>query len=129
MRQKEHIDAMEIMGVNTASFLVQPKLLAAVVTIPMLVVLAAGLGIGSGFMVSTLTGNFTFGEFLKGLNIIDPAFEDWVYARRLHYADIYQGILKDLLFELDPGPMRRKPSTLPTSCWNRTSARKPRTWR
>jgi DNA-binding SARP family transcriptional activator len=42
------------------------------------------------------------GEFLKGLNIHDPAFEDWVYARRLHYNDIYQGILKDLLFELDP---------------------------
>ena len=42
------------------------------------------------------------GEFLKGLNIHDPAFEDWVYARRLHYSDIYQGILKDLLGELDP---------------------------
>ena len=42
------------------------------------------------------------GEFLKGLNIHDPAFEDWVYARRLHYGDIYQGILKDLLGELDP---------------------------
>ncbi|HKJ53404.1 MAG TPA: BTAD domain-containing putative transcriptional regulator [Gammaproteobacteria bacterium] len=41
------------------------------------------------------------GEFLKGLNIHDPAFEDWVYARRLHYKDIYQGILKDLLFEID----------------------------
>jgi DNA-binding SARP family transcriptional activator len=42
------------------------------------------------------------GEFLKGLSIHDPAFEDWVYARRLHYSDIYQGILKDLLGELDP---------------------------
>ncbi len=42
------------------------------------------------------------GEFLKGLNIHDPAFEDWVYARRLHFNDLYQGILKDLLFELDP---------------------------
>jgi DNA-binding SARP family transcriptional activator len=42
------------------------------------------------------------GEFLKGLNIHDPAFEDWVYARRLHFSDIYQGILKDLLGELDP---------------------------
>jgi len=42
------------------------------------------------------------GEFLKGLKILDPAFEDWVYSRRLHYSDIYQGILKDLLSELDP---------------------------
>jgi DNA-binding SARP family transcriptional activator len=42
------------------------------------------------------------GEFLKGLKILDPAFEDWVYARRLQYSDLYQGILKDLLSELDP---------------------------
>ena len=42
------------------------------------------------------------GEFLKGLNIHDPAFEDWVRARRLHFNDIYQGILNDLLTELDP---------------------------
>ena len=42
------------------------------------------------------------GEFLKGLKILDPAFEDWVYSRRLHYSDIYQGILQDLLIELDP---------------------------
>ena len=42
------------------------------------------------------------GEFLKGLKILDPAFEDWVYSRRLHYSDIYQGILTDLLNELDP---------------------------
>ena len=42
------------------------------------------------------------GEFLKGLKILDPAFEDWVYARRLQFKDLYQGILKDLLVELDP---------------------------
>ena len=42
------------------------------------------------------------GEFLKGLKILDPAFEDWVYARRLQYSDLYQGILKDLLSELSP---------------------------
>ena len=42
------------------------------------------------------------GELLKGLKILDPAFEDWVYARRLQYGDLYQGVLKDLLGELDP---------------------------
>ena len=42
------------------------------------------------------------GEFLKGLKIVDPAFEDWVYARRLQFKDLYQGILKDLLVEFDP---------------------------
>jgi phospholipid/cholesterol/gamma-HCH transport system permease protein len=67
MRQKEHIDAMEIMGVNTSSFLVLPKIIGAVVTIPMLIILAAGLSIGSGYFVSTITGSFTSAEFLEGL--------------------------------------------------------------
>ena len=38
MRQKEHIDAMEIMGVNTAAYLIMPKVLAAVIIIPILVI-------------------------------------------------------------------------------------------
>ena len=41
MRQKEHIDAMEIMGVNTAAYLIMPKVIAAVVVIPMLVAISA----------------------------------------------------------------------------------------
>src|SRR5438874_8499674 len=45
MRVSEQIDALEIMGINTKAYLVAPKILAALVTIPMLVVLAAVLGI------------------------------------------------------------------------------------
>jgi phospholipid/cholesterol/gamma-HCH transport system permease protein len=41
MRQKEHIDAMEVMGVNTASFLNCPKLVAALVVVPLLVTFSA----------------------------------------------------------------------------------------
>ena len=43
MRQKEHIDAMEIMGVNTASYLIMPQVIAALVVIPMLVALSPPL--------------------------------------------------------------------------------------
>lgn len=45
MRQKEHIDAMEIMGVNTAGFLIMPRLIAAITVIPMLVIVAAFLAV------------------------------------------------------------------------------------
>jgi phospholipid/cholesterol/gamma-HCH transport system permease protein len=78
MRQKEHIDAMEIMGVNTASYLVQPKLIAALLTIPMLVILASALSIGSGFMISTITGSFTTAEFLKGLTSFHLPYNVWI---------------------------------------------------
>ena len=46
MRQKEHIDAMEIMGVNTAGYLVLPKIIAALVVIPLLVAIAAFVRVG-----------------------------------------------------------------------------------
>ena len=41
MRQKEHIDAMELMGVNTSAFLILPKIIAAVLMIPLLVAVSA----------------------------------------------------------------------------------------
>ena len=98
MRQKEHIDAMEIMGVNTTSFLVLPKILAAVVTIPMLIILAAALGIGSGYFVSTISGSFTPAEFLEGLtsfyvpyNTIIMIVKSFVYAIILTSVSAYHG--------------------------------------
>lgn len=67
MRQKEHIDAMEIMGVNTSGFLVQPKILAAIVVIPMLVCLAAFISIIGGYIAAVPSGLFTSEEFIHGL--------------------------------------------------------------
>jgi phospholipid/cholesterol/gamma-HCH transport system permease protein len=48
MRVSEQIDALEIMGINTKAYLVLPKILAALIVIPMLVVVAAVLGIWGG---------------------------------------------------------------------------------
>src|SRR6195952_2258043 len=48
MRVSEQIDAIEIMGINTKTYLVMPKVLAALVVIPMLVVIAAFLGVWGG---------------------------------------------------------------------------------
>ncbi|MGH2646784.1 MAG: MlaE family ABC transporter permease, partial [Ginsengibacter sp.] len=48
MRVSEQIDALEIMGINTKSYLVAPKILGALITIPLLVVLAMVLGIYGG---------------------------------------------------------------------------------
>ena len=68
MRQKEIIDAMEIMGVNTNAFLVLPKIVAALFSIPMLIIIAAALSMFSGFLTATTFGGFTPGDFIKGLS-------------------------------------------------------------
>lgn len=67
MRQKEHIDAMEIMGVNTPGFLVLPKLIAAVIVIPMLVAIAAFLSIVGGYVASVPTGLLSDAEYILGV--------------------------------------------------------------
>src|SRR6201995_3496453 len=67
MRVSEQIDALEIMGINTKSYLVMPKILAAIVVIPMLIVISAVLGIWGGRMAGTAKGILSGAPFCKGL--------------------------------------------------------------
>lgn len=98
MRQKEHIDAMEIMGVNTAAFLVQPKIIAAIIVVPMLVCLAAGISIVGGYMASVPTGLFSNEEYIQGLrsffvpyNITMMFVKSLVFSFILTSVSCYQG--------------------------------------
>jgi phospholipid/cholesterol/gamma-HCH transport system permease protein len=56
MRISEQIDALEIMGINTKSYLVAPKILAAMLVIPCLIVISAVLGIWGGRTAGSLSG-------------------------------------------------------------------------
>lgn len=67
MRVSEQIDALEIMGINTKSYLVLPKILAALLTIPILVVIAMVLGIYGGRLAGALGGIVPGEVFDRGL--------------------------------------------------------------
>ncbi|RYF89324.1 MAG: ABC transporter permease [Chitinophagaceae bacterium] len=67
MRVSEQIDALEIMGINTKTYLIAPKIIAAIVTIPMLVVLAMVLGIWGGRMAGAAAGILSTDTFDRGL--------------------------------------------------------------
>ncbi|MBC7536638.1 MAG: ABC transporter permease [Ferruginibacter sp.] len=67
MRVSEQIDALEIMGINTKTYLVMPKIAASLVTIPMLVVLAMGLGIYGGRLAGSSSGILSVEEYDRGL--------------------------------------------------------------
>src|SRR5690625_7733143 len=67
MRQKEHIDAMEVMGVNTASYLIMPKLIAAVTIIPILVCIDAFVRIIGGFIAVGPVGALLSIDYIKAL--------------------------------------------------------------
>jgi phospholipid/cholesterol/gamma-HCH transport system permease protein len=55
MRISEQIDALEIMGINTKTYLVLPKILAALLMIPCLITLSAFLGIWGGRTAANLS--------------------------------------------------------------------------
>ena len=66
MRVSEQIDALEIMGVNSASFLILPKIIASILFFPFLVILSMGIGM-IGAWVGGLSVNVTTAEFIYGL--------------------------------------------------------------
>jgi ABC-type transport system involved in resistance to organic solvents, permease component len=67
MRVSEQIDALEIMGINTKAYLVLPKILAALIMIPLLVVISAALGIYGGRLAVTASGILAPNVYDKGL--------------------------------------------------------------
>jgi len=67
MRVSEQIDALEIMGINTKTYLVLPKILAGLIMIPLLVVISAALGIWGGRLASVTTGIISASQFDRGL--------------------------------------------------------------
>ena len=67
MRVSEQIDALEIMGINTKTYLVLPKILAALLVIPMLVIIAAGMGIWGGRLAATAANILSGATYDKGL--------------------------------------------------------------
>ncbi|MEP7256947.1 MAG: ABC transporter permease [Flavitalea sp.] len=68
MRVSEQIDALEIMGINTKTYLVLPKILAAMIMIPLLVVVSMALGIYGGRVAGTASGIIAANVYDKGLN-------------------------------------------------------------
>lgn len=68
MRVTEQIDALEIMGVNSASYLILPKILAAVFINPFLVILSIFIGIWGGWLGGcVLTNVLTTDAYIVGL--------------------------------------------------------------
>lgn len=67
MRITEQIDALEIMGVNSASYLILPKIIATVIFFPLLTLFSIVVGIIGGYALGVLTGIMLPGDFIQGL--------------------------------------------------------------
>lgn len=67
MRITEQIDALEIMGVNSASYLILPKIIATVFFFPFLTIMSMGIGVAGGYVISLLTGAVNPEAYLTGI--------------------------------------------------------------
>lgn len=98
MRITEQVDALEVMGINSTSYLVLPKVLAAMITFPMLVVMAAFLGIFGGYLAGTLSGVITPKDYITGIrdsfvpyNIFFMCVKPFVFGFLISSISSYQG--------------------------------------
>ena len=93
MRQKEHIDAMEIMGVNTAAYLVMPKIIAAIVMIPLLVAISAFVSIIGGYLATVLPGSLSHTEYVLGLrSFFEPKYVRIMFVKAGAFAFLITSI-------------------------------------
>lgn len=67
MRVTEQIDALDVMGINSAAYLIQPKILASVFIFPFLITFSMFMGVAGGWLVSQLTGIVTSYEYYYGI--------------------------------------------------------------
>lgn len=88
MRVSEQIDAIEIMGVNPAGYLIMPKIAAAMFIFPILIIYSMILGLAGGYLVS----------MIGGLDQIDP--EKYVLGLRSFFEpfNIVYALVKTVIF-------------------------------
>ena len=86
MRITEQISAMEIMGVNSANYLILPKILAFVTMMPLLVIISTTIGLIGGWAVGAFTDIITVADYLVGIQ----------YAFNPYF--VWYGIIKSLFF-------------------------------
>jgi len=67
MRVTEQIDALDIMGVNSANYLILPKIVGLMICMPMLVTLSVFCGLAGGCIVALFTDMITISDFLYGI--------------------------------------------------------------
>ncbi|MCX5756263.1 MAG: ABC transporter permease [Gemmatimonadetes bacterium] len=69
MRVTEQIDALETLAYDPVAYLIVPRLIAAVVMLPLLVMLADVVGVMSGALAAVFVGGLKLAEFKEGVRL------------------------------------------------------------
>lgn len=86
MRVTQQVDALEIMGVNSASFLILPKILGLVTMMPFLVAFSISAGFTGAYATSVIGNVINMEDLTYGLQ---HDFTEWY---------VWMGVIKSLFF-------------------------------
>ncbi len=86
MRVTEQIDALKVMGINPANYLILPKITAAMLFFPLLIIFSISIGLAGGLLAVYVTGSVTTTDFIDGL-------QAWFVP-----GDIFYSLTKSVVF-------------------------------
>jgi phospholipid/cholesterol/gamma-HCH transport system permease protein len=93
MRITEQIDALEMMGVNSASYLILPKIVATLIFNPLLTLISIIVGVVGGGIAGTLSGVITLEDFIYGIQYaFIPYYITYSMIKTLFFAFIITSI-------------------------------------
>jgi phospholipid/cholesterol/gamma-HCH transport system permease protein len=75
MRVTEQIDALETLAYDPIAYLVVPRLIAAVVMLPILTILANAIGVGTAYFTAIVATDVTSAAFSEGLRLAFAPFQ------------------------------------------------------
>jgi phospholipid/cholesterol/gamma-HCH transport system permease protein len=86
MRVTEQVDALEIMGINPATYLVLPKIVASMLINPFLIGMSMMLAVTGGWLAGVLTGLFPTAQYIYGIQSFFQMY------------DVYYAFIKTVVF-------------------------------
>ena len=93
MKITEQIEALETMGVNSASYLVAPKIVAALVINPVLYVFSVFIGIIGGLLTGLASGVVNYDDYIHGLHFaFNPYYVTYSIIKTLFFAVVFTSI-------------------------------------
>ena len=93
MRVTEQIDAIDVMGINSASFLILPKILASVFIFPFLICISMFLGILGGIVLGVAAGVVTPTQYVYGIQYdFRPYYVTYAVIKTLFFGFIIPSI-------------------------------------
>ncbi len=93
MRVTEQIDALEVMGINPANYLILPKITASMIYNPVLMVFSIVVGIFGGWIAMIVTGLSSSVAFIEGVRSwYDPFTVTYAIIKTLVFAFIIASV-------------------------------------